>query len=125
MPIVKVLKEAEGGVNPQDKRGRTPLIGASREGQIKVVEYFRDIEADLDAQNEVCMHCIHSRLDWQYGNLDGKTNNSSTRGQASKHGHLDVVKCLTKAGANVNLQSKVRVYLLLELARIHGIDGGM
>jgi ankyrin repeat protein len=121
LEAVQLLVENGANVNPFSKVPWSPLTYAVDGGNIEVIEYLIDHEADLDAQKNMAylelpiMPC---------------TENVSPIMEALKANELDILSLLIKKGANVNLPNSFFLhftvkYNMLEAAKIlldNGID---
>ena len=80
--IVKILVEKGVDVNFKDKYNDTPLVGATRSSNIKIINYLIDKGLEIKSNNPQKAMCI-----------------------AAFSGYIDIVKLLVKNGININFKS--------------------
>ena len=126
--IVKQLLEAGADVDAKNsKYGGTPLWMASSKGRTEVVKLLLEAGADVDATGRISLG-VQWDTGWSVWSTDIRSMVAETLGKsreaalkassktkivhvtplflASQHGHIEVVKLLLEAGADVNIEVK-------------------
>ena len=87
------------------------LVQASEEGHLDIVKYLHNTGADVDTQNKVWIYVYTYDQDGSTALIKVSSMYLVNLVQGSEKGHLDIVKYLHDAGADVNMQDKVWVYI--------------
>lgn len=107
---VKFLISKGANVNYVDKDGYTALIIASSRGNLEIVKYLISKGAEIEATDKVNTNKVEIQDNIaieagagkdSYVGKDGKT----ALMEASRRGHLDVIKYLVSKGANINARN--------------------
>ena len=87
------------------------LVQGSEKGHLDIVKYLHDAGADVNIQDEVWVY-VYTHDQYGYTALMQVSSMYMVNlVQASIYGHLDIIKYLHDAGADVNIPDRVWVYV--------------
>ncbi|MFV0679834.1 ankyrin repeat domain-containing protein [Ottowia sp.] len=133
--VMQKLIEAGADLNTPDQFGGPPLLNAAGTGEMEAVKFLLMAGADVNAKDKTGFTALHkatmgeAELDAvrlllaSHAQVDVLAHGVSPLMIAAQQGHLELLRTLLAAGANINLSNEYGATALMKAAEYGRLEG--